>query len=211
MDKDSYFIPAGYDSISLLKSTDVNQDLTIPFEERIPVIKPKNIIREEEVICEDINTFLGKIAERLRRKPNDYGSNPRVTTEEKEKEPEVRPTVRTSDFKEEKKGPDFSQFMSNPRPPSVDRKPLTKGDSMSKLPTKLPTTTNVTTANVTPFSLKNDDLAKEAIKKQLRDNLLGNKKEVTGIAGTTGTTGTTNPTDKATDNKRKLELLKKPK
>lgn len=58
MDRDSYFVPAGYDSISTLKSFDIQNELSMLYEERVPYVKPKNVIKEEEIACEDSNAFL---------------------------------------------------------------------------------------------------------------------------------------------------------
>jgi hypothetical protein len=66
MDRDSYYIPVGYDSSSILKNFDSQGHLEILYDERIQKISQKNIIKEEEVVCEDTNAFLGKI---LKTKP----------------------------------------------------------------------------------------------------------------------------------------------
>ena len=39
----------------------MNNDLGKIYEDRIPVIKPKNIIKEQEVICEDITAYLNSV------------------------------------------------------------------------------------------------------------------------------------------------------
>ena len=61
IDKDCYFIPAGYDSLTALKSMDTQNDLNVLYDERIPQEKIKNFITEEEIVCEDTNVFLGKL------------------------------------------------------------------------------------------------------------------------------------------------------
>lgn len=60
MDKDSFFIPSGYDSLTTLKNFDINNHLAMLYEERVPYVKPKNVIKEEEIMCEDTQVFLGK-------------------------------------------------------------------------------------------------------------------------------------------------------
>jgi hypothetical protein len=216
VDKDAYFIPAGYDSHSLLRSTDLSSELAIPFEERIQVIKPKNVIREEpEVTCEDLSIFLTRC--KTKNKGNttqtlkaDYNTN--GSTTETEKESEAKAFQRTESREDRKPQPDFSHFM---RPPSADRKPLVKGDSTSKLPIK-------TMPSIQ--SIKNDD-AREQIRKQLKDDLMGDKAGKPGTSQTTNITTqsnqqtsqtsnqTTSQADKdKTESKRKLELLlRKPK
>jgi hypothetical protein len=71
MDKDAYFIPAGYDSLPLLRNNDVSNDLSKLYEERVPYVKPKNIVREEEIICEDLSTFLSKFTKKKTDLPSD--------------------------------------------------------------------------------------------------------------------------------------------
>jgi dynein light intermediate chain 1 len=61
IDKDCYFIPAGYDSLTALKSMDTQNDLAVLYDERIPQEKMKNYVGEEEIVCEDTNVFLGKL------------------------------------------------------------------------------------------------------------------------------------------------------
>ena len=76
MDKDSFFIPAGYDSLTILKSFDMNNDLAKIYEERIPEIKPKNLVKEQEVICEDISAILNSIRDNKKiGNSSDYNSN----------------------------------------------------------------------------------------------------------------------------------------
>lgn len=61
IEKDSYFIPSGYDSAATIKNFDTQGHLTMLYEDKVPYVKPKNIIKEDEVGCEDLNSFLGKI------------------------------------------------------------------------------------------------------------------------------------------------------
>jgi hypothetical protein len=56
----------------------MNNDLGKIYEDRIPVIKPKNIIKEQEVICEDITAYLNSVRDNKNiRNSNqfDYNSN----------------------------------------------------------------------------------------------------------------------------------------
>ncbi len=57
MDKEAYFIPSGYDSLPLLQSNDEDKkSLDKQYEEKIPPIVKKTET-EEDVQCEDTNTF----------------------------------------------------------------------------------------------------------------------------------------------------------
>jgi hypothetical protein len=67
MDKDSYFIPTGYDSASVLKNFDIQNDLLLLYEERVPYVKPKNVIKEEEVVCEEVNAFLKRFVDKEKK------------------------------------------------------------------------------------------------------------------------------------------------
>jgi hypothetical protein len=103
MDKDAYFIPAGYDSLPLLKNNDISYDLAKLYEERIPYTKPKNIVREEEIICEDISAFLSKFN---KRKAIDATSETKI----KEEEPlNVQEVISSSPLKQQSR-PDFNIF-----------------------------------------------------------------------------------------------------
>lgn len=44
-DKDSYFVPSGYDSLPVLKGFDSNDDLNRVFDERIPPNKSKAFVK----------------------------------------------------------------------------------------------------------------------------------------------------------------------
>ena len=61
IDKDSFFIPSGYDSLDSLKLSDSLHYIDMLYEDRIQSEKMKPIIEEEEIICEDTNVFLGKL------------------------------------------------------------------------------------------------------------------------------------------------------
>ena len=56
-DNDGYYLPAGYDNLALLKSNDEQKKyLDEPYEKKItPIIK--KIIQEEDIQCEDTNSF----------------------------------------------------------------------------------------------------------------------------------------------------------
>lgn len=58
IEKEAYFIPAGYDDLNLLKSNEeIKKYLEEPYEQRIkPEINERQIV-EEDIQCEDINTF----------------------------------------------------------------------------------------------------------------------------------------------------------
>lgn len=65
--------------MSLLKGFDIGNDLSKIYEERIPAIKQKNIIKEQEVFCEDISVFLNAWRDNKKsayQSNMDYGSNP---------------------------------------------------------------------------------------------------------------------------------------
>lgn len=60
IDKESFFIPAGYDSLNLLNSFDVQNDLSKIYSERINSSKVHVKATEEEVVCEESQAFLKK-------------------------------------------------------------------------------------------------------------------------------------------------------
>lgn len=60
VEKDAYFIPAGYDSTPLLASYDLQGDLAKIFNEKISNVKQKQANNDEELICEDVQIFLKK-------------------------------------------------------------------------------------------------------------------------------------------------------
>lgn len=60
-EKDSFFIPAGYDSLTALRDSDTQNMLSILYDEKIPPTKVKSYVNEEEIVCEDTNVFLGRL------------------------------------------------------------------------------------------------------------------------------------------------------
>lgn len=65
--------------MTLLKGFDISNDLSKIYEERIPAVKQKNIIKEQEVVCEDISVFLNAWRDNKKsayQSNMDYGSNP---------------------------------------------------------------------------------------------------------------------------------------
>ena len=48
-EKDSFFIPAGYDSLTALKNSDTQNMLSVLYDERIAAPKEKGYINEEEI------------------------------------------------------------------------------------------------------------------------------------------------------------------
>lgn len=62
VDKDSYFIPSGYDSLDNLRLSDSSTKyINMLYEDRFVNEKSKPIQEEDEIVCEDTNTFLGKL------------------------------------------------------------------------------------------------------------------------------------------------------
>jgi len=61
IDRDSFFIPSGLDSNQTLKESDNSGYLNISYDEKIQKEAEKSIPIEDEIICEDTNTFLGKL------------------------------------------------------------------------------------------------------------------------------------------------------
>ena len=61
IDKESFFIPSGYDSLDSLKLSDSLHYIDMLYEDRIQSEKIKPSIEEEEIICEDTNVFFGKL------------------------------------------------------------------------------------------------------------------------------------------------------
>jgi type IV secretory pathway TrbL component len=45
----------------------MNQELSKLYEERVPQVKPKNVIKEDEVVCEDINSFLNRLRSMVKK------------------------------------------------------------------------------------------------------------------------------------------------
>ena len=65
-DKNSYFIPSGYDRLSVLKSNDSQHDLDYEYTDKIKEEKEENII-EDEIKCENVSDFLKKVKDRVYR------------------------------------------------------------------------------------------------------------------------------------------------
>ena len=65
IDKNSFFIPAGYDRLSVLKSSDTQSDLDYEFTDIIKEEKEEEEKIEEEILCENMSDFLKKVKERV--------------------------------------------------------------------------------------------------------------------------------------------------
>ena len=65
-DKNSYFIPSGYDRLSVLKSNDSQHDLDYEYTDKIKEEKEEKVI-EDEIVCEKVSDFLKKVKERVYR------------------------------------------------------------------------------------------------------------------------------------------------
>lgn len=62
VDKEAYFIPSGYDSLDNLRLSDSSTKyINMLYEDRFVNEKSKPIQEEDEIVCEDTNTFLGKL------------------------------------------------------------------------------------------------------------------------------------------------------
>ena len=66
IDKNSYFIPSGYDRLTVLTSNDSQHDLDYEYTDIIKEEKEEEII-EEEVICEKVSDFFKKVKDRVYR------------------------------------------------------------------------------------------------------------------------------------------------
>ena len=65
IDKNSFFIPAGYDRLSILKSSDTQSDLDYEFTDIIKEEKEDEEMIEDEILCENMSDFLKKVKERV--------------------------------------------------------------------------------------------------------------------------------------------------
>ena len=127
MDRDSYFIPGGYDSLAVLKNFDMQNELSMLYEERVPPVKVKNLLKEDEIVCEDVNVFLKRFVDKIqrgqtnmsRRNVSDYGTEELtrnyITNEEKDK-----PAMKPEDYSSNSRV-NFDIFKTNSvKNPSVD-------------------------------------------------------------------------------------------
>ena len=64
IDKNSYFIPSGYDRLSVLKSNDTQKDLDCEFSDQIKGEKEEDTKMEDEIKCEKLSDYLQKIKSR---------------------------------------------------------------------------------------------------------------------------------------------------
>ena len=62
-DKNAFFIPSGYDRLSVLKNSDTDQELDYEFTDVIKEEKEENIV-EDEIVCEKVSDFLKKVKDR---------------------------------------------------------------------------------------------------------------------------------------------------
>lgn len=79
----------------------MNNDLGKLYEERIPTIKPKNMVKEQEVVCEDISTILNSIRDnkKMGHSSGDYSSNKINALDDKgKKQLEMLSNIRKQDY-----------------------------------------------------------------------------------------------------------------
>lgn len=67
IDKNSFFIPSGYDRLSVLKSNDSQHDLDYEYSDQIKQEKEEDTIVEDEIKCEKLSDYLKKIKDRVYR------------------------------------------------------------------------------------------------------------------------------------------------
>ena len=121
IEKEAYFIPSGYDDLKLLESNpEIKKYLEESYETRIkPVTKEKQIV-EEDIQCEDTNTFF----ESLREK----GIKGKVNIQ-KAKTKEISPPVT------EQKKPEIKKVEIK-KPEKELKNPVTKADKEKKFEEK---------------------------------------------------------------------------
>jgi hypothetical protein len=150
VDKEAYFIPAGYDSLENLKLSDSSTKyIDMLYEDRITNEKSKPIQEEEEEIkCEDTNVFLGKLLNEKeknhshrdnmnkRRNPSDINNNNLMNLNKK---PENQ--KQTSDVQG-----GFKRFMDNKH----EEKKVTISKPSSINNTKKDTTSTTNSVNNNP-------------------------------------------------------------
>ena len=92
--KNLYFIPSGYDRMSILKNSDNQHDIDNDFSEVIKdeeMLLNNRIKPEEEVVCEKVSDFLKKVKDRIIRSRKSVLKNElkfgkmKMETEEKNK------------------------------------------------------------------------------------------------------------------------------
>ncbi len=74
IDKNSFFIPSGYDRLSILKSNDTDHDLDYEFSDKIKEEK-EEIKIEDEIECEKSSDFLKKVKDRVYRSRKSFIRN----------------------------------------------------------------------------------------------------------------------------------------
>ena len=125
-EKDSFFIPAGYDSLTALKNSDTQNMLSVLYDERIAAPKEKGYINEEEIFCEETNTFLAKIKNEKRSSHMPSGSLGNI------REPTHRSKASES-IPEKEKGNDspgkFKKFMPKKEEKKDEKKENKKDES----------------------------------------------------------------------------------
>jgi len=65
-DKTAFFIPSGYDRLSVLKSNDTNHDLDFEYTDVVKE-EQEEVILEDKIECEKVSDFLKKVKERTYR------------------------------------------------------------------------------------------------------------------------------------------------
>ena len=122
-EKESFFIPAGYDSLSALRNSDTQNMLNVLYDEKIPVVKPKTYVKEEEIVCEETNVFLARMK-------NERPSRGHIATASLGNVREFIHKSRPSDFDRETSPGKFKKFLAKKNEEKKeDIKPARKNES----------------------------------------------------------------------------------
>ena len=122
-EKESFFIPAGYDSLSALRNSDTQNMLNVLYDEKIPVVKPKTYVKEEEIVCEETNVFLARMK-------NERPSRGHIATASLGNVREFIHKSRPSDFDRETSPGKFKKFLAKKNEEKKeDIKPAIKNES----------------------------------------------------------------------------------
>ena len=140
IEKEAYFIPAGYDDLKTLNSNEeIKRYLEEPFDHRIRQEIRENPIIEEDIQCEDTNAFFEDLKRRgIKNKEKDFKKLMTKVEKDKkyeEKRKDVKEMIakkfmhHTSDIRETKVGKETKKDTN----PDEDKKNKTRENMLLKL------------------------------------------------------------------------------
>ena len=149
IDKNSFFIPSGYDRLSVLKSNDSQNDLDYEYTDVIKEEKEEKLKEENEIKCEKVSDYLKKVKDRTYKSRksmirNDLQSgksilqgikelNQKNEIANKEKDKNLEKVDKFQKFRDKKESKPIESESDKPKLTQEERAKITRESLLNKL------------------------------------------------------------------------------